>query len=109
MTAETDERTVVHVPERSRYELRIGDDVVGRVTYRRDGERIVLEHTVVDQQRRERGLGSTLARGALDDLRAEGLRLVPQCPFIASYVRRHPEYADLVDADPVGPDATPGA
>lgn len=97
MAAEqTVDRTVRDVPERSRYELRVGDDVVGHVTYRLDGEEIVLEHTVVDKDRRERGLGSDLARGVLDDIRARGLRLVPRCPFIASFVRRNTEYADLV-------------
>lgn len=96
MADQQDGRTVVDVPERARYELRIGDDVVGEVTYRRDGDQVVLEHTEVDRERRERGLGTDLARGALDDLRARGIRVVPQCPFIASFVQRNPEYADLV-------------
>jgi predicted GNAT family acetyltransferase len=50
------------------------------------------------------GVGSQLVRGALDDLRVRGLRLVPLCPFVAAYVRRHPEYADLVATDPATPE-----
>jgi predicted GNAT family acetyltransferase len=46
-------------------------------------------------------LGSLLLAGALDDLRARGLKLVPLCPFVASYIRRHPEQADLIVRDPM--------
>lgn len=96
MTDDVATAPVVRVEEASRYELRLGDDVVGVLDYRTDGDRVVLEHTVVDTDRRERGLGSRLARGALDDVRERGLRIVPQCPFVARFVERHPEYADLV-------------
>jgi predicted GNAT family acetyltransferase len=47
-----------------------------------------------------RGLGSALVAGALDDARARGLRVVPICPFVDAYIRRHPDYADLVVTDP---------
>lgn len=57
-------------------------------------------HTEVDTEVRLRGLGSALVGGALDDARARGLRVVPICPFVDAYVRRHPEYADLIVADP---------
>lgn len=50
-----------------------------------------------------RGLGTEIVRGAVDDLRARGLKVVPVCPLVAAFIRRHPEYADLVTAD----DATP--
>jgi predicted GNAT family acetyltransferase len=43
-----------------------------------------------------KGLGARLVAGALDDIRARGLRVVPFCPFVRAYIRRHPEYADLV-------------
>jgi predicted GNAT family acetyltransferase len=49
-------------------------------------------------------VGSQLVRGALDDLRARGLRVVPLCPFVAAYLRRHPEDADLVGTDPATPE-----
>ena len=45
------------------------------------------------------GVGSRLVQGALDDLRARGLAVVPLCPFVAGFIDRHPEYADLVTTD----------
>ena len=47
-----------------------------------------------------RGLGTALVTGALDDARARGLRVVPLCPFVDAFMRRHPEYADVAVADP---------
>lgn len=69
--------------------------VAGFAAYRRYPDRIVFTHTVVDDAFEGRGLGSTLVRAALDAVRGEGLRVVPQCPFVKSYIERHPEYADL--------------
>jgi predicted GNAT family acetyltransferase/glutaredoxin len=87
---------VVDVPERSRYELRVGGETVGEAAYRlRDG-RIVLIHTEIDEALEGRGLGSVLAAAVLEDARRRGLEVVPLCPFIAGYIERHPEYADLV-------------
>lgn len=60
----------------------------------------MLVHTDVDPAFEGRGLGSRLIGGALADIRARGLLFVPLCPFVAAYVRRHPEYADLVVHDP---------
>lgn len=85
---------------RLQYELTSGDDVIGHATYRWEGGRVIIEHTVVDPERREQGKGSALARGALDDLRSRGLKVVPQCPFIASFIEENPEYRDLVDEVP---------
>ena len=69
--------------------------VAGFAAYRRYPDRIVFTHTVVDDAFEGRGVGSTLVRGALDAARDEGLRVVPQCPFVRSFIQRHPEYADL--------------
>ena len=59
----------------------------------------VFTHTEVFPAFEGRGVGTALARGALDDVRASGRTLVARCPFIRSYIERQPEYADLVDAD----------
>jgi uncharacterized protein len=83
-------------PEKSRYELLDGGEVVGEILYRRRPDRIVLVHTEVSSAREGQGLASRLVAGALDDIRATGLRVVPVCPFVRSYLRRHPEYEDLV-------------
>ena len=69
--------------------------VAGFAAYRRYPDRIVFTHTVVDDAFEGRGVGSTLVRAALAAARDEGLRVVPQCPFVRSYIERHPEYADL--------------
>jgi uncharacterized protein len=89
--------TVQDAPERSRYEVTVDGALAGFAVYenRDDGVR-VFTHTEVDDAYEGRGIGSSLARGALDDVRASGRRLVARCPFIASFVRRHPEYGDLV-------------
>ena len=100
MTDQQSSTTVVHDTERLRYELRSGGETIGEATYHWDQGRVVMDHTVVDTARREKGLGSALAHGALDDLRERGLRVVPQCPFIAAFIDEHPEYQDLVDEAP---------
>ncbi|WNV74679.1 GNAT family N-acetyltransferase [Geodermatophilus sp. DSM 44513] len=86
------------VPEQSRYEVSDGDRVLGLAAYRRQGDRVVFTHTEVDPAAGGRGVGSSLVRGALDDVRTRGLRAVPLCPFVRAWLDRHPDYADLVDA-----------
>ena len=87
---------VVDNPEQGRYELRLGERLVGFSAYVVRPARIVFTHTEVDGAYEGQGLGSKLARGALDDVRRRGLRVTPRCPFIAAYIRRHPDYEDLV-------------
>ena len=83
----------------SRFELFVGERMVGRADYRVEGDRVLFSHTEVDPTLNGQGLGSVLARAALDTIKAEGKRIVPQCSFIALYVRRHPDdYAAFVDA-----------
>jgi len=94
-----DEPTVVNVPEASRYELRDGDRMIGEAAYRRRNGRIAFIHTEVDEGLEGRGLGSRLVETALEDARREGLEVVPLCPFVAAYIRRHPQFQDVVAAD----------
>jgi len=81
---------VVDVPERDRYELRLGGHLIGHAGYRRRGGRIAFTHTEVDDPWSGRGFGSRLAELALADVRRQGLEIVPLCPFIAHYVETHP-------------------
>ncbi|MBB3086016.1 GNAT family N-acetyltransferase [Geodermatophilus sabuli] len=90
--------TVRDVPGADRYEIREGDRVLGLAAYERQGDQVVFTHTEVDPDQEGDGVGSTLARGALDDVRSRGLRVVPRCSFIRGWIERHPDYADLVDA-----------
>jgi predicted GNAT family acetyltransferase len=80
----------------SRYELLLDGQVVGLAEFRDDGDRLVFPHTVIDAPLRGRGLGDVLVKGALDDVRARGERVVPTCWFVAEYIDSHREYADLV-------------
>ncbi len=85
---------VVDAPDQHRYEARVDGELAGVAEYtdRRD-QRIFL-HTNVTLE--GRGVGGALARAALDDVRARGKRAVPKCPFFAAWIRRHPDYVDLV-------------
>jgi len=86
--------------EQSRYELLVGEEAVaGVVEYREKGDLVELTHTEVDQSYEGEGLGSQLARAVLDNLRNEGRAVIPSCKFINSYLKRHPEYAELVPED----------
>jgi hypothetical protein len=69
---------------------------VGLADYRRDGDVVILPHTEIDAARRGQGLGDVLVRGVLDHVRATGAKVVPACWFVADYVERHPEDADLL-------------
>ena len=91
-------------PGESRYELVLDDDVVGEILYRLTSDHVVLLHTEVLPSFEGKGLGARLVAGALDDIRARGLHVVPFCPFVRSYIRGHPDYADLVARDVKVPD-----
>jgi uncharacterized protein len=89
--------TVVHDESGSRFVLMRGDQELGFAAYetREDGG-IVFTHTQVDQELQERGLGSALVKGALDQLRSStDVRVGATCPFVRRYLAEHPEYEDL--------------
>ena len=97
-----DEIRVVDNRERKHYELWVGEALAGTIVYGIKPGAIVLIHTQVDEQLEGRGLGSKLVRGALDDIRSRGLRLVPLCPFVRAYLERHPDERDLVAVGATG-------
>ncbi|TDD70291.1 N-acetyltransferase [Jiangella aurantiaca] len=68
---------------------------VGELIYTRRDREIVALHTVVEEAAEGKGVGGALARALLDDAREGGLKVVAQCPFVAGFLDRHPEYADL--------------
>ncbi len=84
------------VPEQNRYEIRDGDRLLGIADYDRRGDQVRFTHTEVDPSAGESGLGSTLVRAALDDVRAKGGSVVPLCSFVRHWIEKHPDYADLV-------------
>jgi uncharacterized protein len=97
------EPRVADNPRASRYELWLGTTRAGLIEYRSEPGVVVLVHTEVAPALEGQGLGERLVAGALEDLRARGLKLVPQCPFVRAYLRRHPDQTDLVAGDPTVP------
>lgn len=79
-----------------RYEAHRGDALAGYVEYSQLANGLLLSHTEVVPEFEGKGVGSALARHVLDSARADGQSVVPACQFIAAYIRKHPDYAELV-------------
>jgi hypothetical protein len=78
-----------------RFELEV-EGHLAAAYYRRSGNAITFEHTEVPPELGGKGVGSSLVRGALDQVRAEGLQVVAQCPFVKAWIGKNPAYADLL-------------
>ena len=78
-----------------RYELAV-DGHLAATYYKLDGGVITFIHTEVPPELGGKGIGSKLIKGALDQVRAEGLKVIAECPFVKAYLDKHPEYADLL-------------
>jgi len=81
--------------ELKRFELDAGG-LTAFVTYRVADGVLTFLHEEVPPAREGKGVGSALARGALELVRASGMKVVPKCPFIAHFIRQHPEFQDMV-------------
>jgi uncharacterized protein len=79
-----------------RYEIRLDGRRVGLADFYRRGDTVVIPHTETSPEFGGRGLASRLVRYCLEDIRDQQLRVDPACPFVAAYIRKHPEYADLL-------------
>jgi predicted GNAT family acetyltransferase len=86
---------VVDNVERHRYEAQVEGDPAF-LDYRLEPGAIVLVHTQVPKALEGHGIAQALVKHALDDARRRGLGVVPVCPFVGAWIKRHPEYADLV-------------
>lgn len=86
-------------PGRSRYEAMRADDLAALIAYQRSGSRIALMHTETQPGFEGKGFASRLIRFALADARKRSLEVLPFCPFVNEYLRRHAEDVDLVPAD----------
>ena len=86
-------------PAAHRFELKSGGALAAQAEYKLQPGVMTFTHTEVLPSHEGQGFGSKLARFALDDARARGLNVVPVCEFIAGYIRKHPEYLDLVPGD----------
>lgn len=87
---------VLRDDERSRYELHVDGELRGFADFEVRGDVVVLPRTVIDPAHRGSGLASELVRGALADVRRQGRTVVPACWYVAQYIERHPDEADLL-------------
>jgi predicted GNAT family acetyltransferase len=98
--------TVRDDPARQRYELAVGDELAF-IDYRRAGRIVTMTHAEVPLALRGGGVGSALVKGALGLVRERGEKVVPLCPFVEHYMRRHPEVHDLIAGGRPGPRPLP--
>lgn len=91
--------TVQRVDAKHRYEILVDGKTAGLTAYRDHDDRRVFYHTEIDDAFAGQGLASHLVQHALNDVRASGKRFVPVCPYVAKFLKRHDEFADI--ADPV--------
>jgi uncharacterized protein len=91
--------TVTDVSDRRRFEIAVDGAVVGFSEYRRRPGVISFTHTEIDPAHKGEGLGTLLVRAVLDTSRAEGLAVLPYCPFVQGFIDRHREYLDLVPVE----------
>jgi predicted GNAT family acetyltransferase len=78
----------------SRFEMPV-DGGLAFASYFRRGDALIITHTETPRHLRGQGLGARLVKGTLDAIRADGLKVVAGCSFVADYLQQHPEYADL--------------
>ena len=86
---------VIDNPDERRFEVTV-DGHLAELVYARSGDRLVLVHTGVPEALGGRGVGGVLVQAALAAAKAEGLTVVPQCPFAKSWIEKHPDAADGV-------------
>ena len=91
--------TVTDVSDRRRFEIAVDGAVLGFAEYRRRPGVISFIHTEIDPAHKGEGLGTLLVKAALDTARAEGLAVLPYCPFVRGFIDRHREYLDLVPVE----------
>ncbi len=87
---------VRHNAAAGRYEAEVNGHLAV-AEYRREGDRIIFTHTFVPPDLRDRGIAEKLVRTALEEARQEGWRVVPQCSYVALFLRRNPEFRSLMD------------
>jgi predicted GNAT family acetyltransferase len=83
-------------PAHHRYELAVDGHLAATYYELADGV-ITFIHTEVPGELGGKGVGSKLIKGALDQVRAAGLKVIAQCPFVKAFIEKHPDYADLLE------------
>ena len=91
---------VTHNANSRRFETRAADGALAFLNYTIERDRITFEHTFVPDQLRGKGVAANLARAAFSEARQRHWKVVAHCPYVAGFVKRHPEFADLVESKP---------
>jgi predicted GNAT family acetyltransferase len=91
---------VTHNAKSRRFEIPAADGALAFLNYTIEGDRITFEHTFVPDQLRGKGIAANLARAALSEARQRHWKVIAHCPYVAGFVQRHPEFADLVESKP---------
>lgn len=89
---------IVHNAARHRYETSLPGGDWAFISYTMEGEKKALRHTIVPQAHEGKGIAAALAKYVLEEARAAGEKVVPYCPYVQTYLKRHPEYADVAEA-----------
>lgn len=98
MDLNLDNLNVFHNESARRFELHV-EGLRALLTYRRFPDRMVFDHTEVPKPFEGKGLAAKLARSALDFARGNHLRVIPLCPYVSAFLRKHSEYQDLVSSE----------
>jgi predicted GNAT family acetyltransferase len=94
--------SVVNEEENEVYTAIVGDTALGAITYSRTGNRIVLLAAAVYPEFRRQGVATEMIRRVLDDVRTQGKTMTIICPIVRTFIDKHPQYEDLVDANHPG-------
>lgn len=97
-TADDVQVTVRDNAQQNRFEVLVGGEVAGFAAYRHEGDMIAFTHVEVDDGHEGDGLGSQLVRSALAEVRERGTPVLPYCPFVQGFLRKHPDQQDVVPA-----------
>ncbi|MEO6122835.1 MAG: GNAT family N-acetyltransferase [Ilumatobacteraceae bacterium] len=96
MTTAGEETHIIHQRDENRYDIFLGSARGAYAEYELADGVMTMTHTVTDPQQRGQGLAGLVVGRALDDAKAAGLTVVPQCWYVAQFIERHPEYATLL-------------
>jgi phosphoenolpyruvate-protein phosphotransferase len=97
--ATTSSPTVTHDVKLQRFESQAGDAPLAFLSYIHEGGRVILDHTFVPDELRGRGMAAALVRVALDEARQRHWKIVPRCSYVAGFIKRHPEFANLLEPE----------
>lgn len=97
MENELDKLEIINNPAENRFEVWV-DGQLAKLDYREDGDTIVMTHVGVPPEFRGHGLAAVITKAGLEYAKKKSLRVIPMCSYVAAYIRRNPQYAELTKA-----------